>query len=121
MKNRLFIYLARRDKKGIKTIANFPYSEICFPTKINIKNLEKLNLSDEIKNQIYIELQKNKLIYEIYVEAAESFVKLKESLIRRGFSNLPLQEINVLKNIRFDINKEMLISKKSTILRKKYN
>jgi hypothetical protein len=120
MKNQIFIYLARRDKKGIKNLFNFPYKNKIYPTKISNSNIEHFQFSNEIKNVLYVELDKNKMLYEIYAESAESFQNLKDALKKRGFKNLPLQQISLklMVNNR-NINEDFLITKNSTMLRRK--
>lgn len=113
----MFIYLARRDKKGIKCIASFEYDKKCFPSKIT--NLENSISSIEIKKNIQEEIVKNKYIYEIYVETASSFIELKKSLLRRGYRNLPLQQSNLVMNSNQIINEKYLITEKNIMLRKK--
>lgn len=118
MKNQIYIYLARRDKKGIKIITNFPNKTFCYPTKININNLEKLQLSNNILNLIKLEFEKDKLTHELYVESATSPSDLRASLVRRGYKNIPLQLINLRINEGSKINEDVLITKKSTMIRK---
>lgn len=118
MKNQVYIYLARRDKKGIKTLFIFPYKTKIYPTKID--NIENFQFSNEIKNSLYLEVEKNKLLYEPYIESASSFNELKQSLKKRGYKNLPLQQVNLhLLNLNQNINENFAITKKSTMLRKK--
>lgn len=120
MKNQIFIYLARRDKKGIKNLFNFPYKTKVYPTKINNSNIEHFQFSEEIKNVLYSELFTNKMLYDLYIESAESFQKLKDSLIKRGFKNLPLQQISLkLMASNRNINENFLVTKNSTMIRRK--
>jgi len=119
MKNQIFIYLARRDKKGIKLITNFPNTTFCYPTKINYEKLLNLNLSKNILNFTKTEFEKNKLLYELYIESATSPIEFRSSLIKRGFKNIPLQLINLRINEKSKINEDVLITKKSTMIRKK--
>lgn len=118
MKNQVFIYLARRDKKGIKTLFNFLYKTKIYPTKIN--NIENLQFNNEIKNSLYVEVDRNKSLYELYVESANSFNDLKKSLRQRGYKNLPLQQINMkLLDVNQNINENFVVTKNATMLRKK--
>jgi|688.fasta_scaffold192874_3 hypothetical protein len=118
MKNQIFIYLARRDKKGIKCLFNFPYKTKVYPTKID--NIENFQFSNEIKSSLYLEFEKNKFLYELYMESANSYNDLKQSLIKRGYKNLPLQQISLkLMDSNQNINENFLVTKNSTMLRKK--
>jgi len=118
MTNLMYVYLARRDKKGIKIISSFTHKTQCYPTKINIKELSKTLLPYGIQEQIAIEFQKNNLIYEIYMESASSADELKKSLISRGYKNIPLQQISLSLNNNPQINENVLVTKNSTMLRK---
>jgi hypothetical protein len=116
--NQIYIYLARKDKKGIKTIASFSNNTKCFPTIVEFENLDKLNLSDNVKNAIYQEINSNKLIYDIYVESSTSFEELRKSLIGRGYKNIPFQQISRRLNKGTMINKDSLVTEKSTMIRR---
>jgi hypothetical protein len=118
MKNQIYIYLASRDKKGIKMITNFPNKAFCYPTKLNIANIKNLNLSNNTENLIKLEFEKDKLTHELYIESATSPSDLRSSLIRRGYKNIPLQLINLRINESSKINEDALITKKSTMIRK---
>jgi len=118
MKNQVFIYLARRDKKGIKTLFNFPYKTKIYPTKVS--NIENFQFNNEIKNSLYVEVDRNKSLYELYIESANSFNELKKSLKQRGYKNLPLQQINMkLLDVNQNINENFVVTKNTTMLRKK--
>ena len=118
MKNQIYIYLVRRDKKGIELLTNFPNKTFCYPTKVHIDNLEKLQLSKNITNFIKSEFAKNKLTHEIYIESAASPIEFLSSIIKRGYKNIPLQLINLRLNESSKINEDALITKKSTMIRK---
>jgi len=120
MQNQIFIYLARRDKKGIKLIANFLHDGKTYPIKIKAENIEDFQLSFQIKNLLYLEIEKNKLEYEMYMESASSFNELKESLRKRGYTNLPIQQFNLrLQDQNQTVNEKLFLNKKSLMLRKK--
>ena len=82
--------------------------------------MDNLQFSNEIKSNLHLELDKHKLLYELYIESASSFVELKNSLIKRGYKNLPLQQITLkLLDANQNINKNFVVTKNSTMLRKK--
>jgi hypothetical protein len=89
-KNNLYLYLARLDKKGIKTLCSFAYSNKVYPTRIN--DLKELNMRPEVSAKISKEANENRMQYELYAESASSFDELKKSLRERGYSNLPMQQ-----------------------------
>lgn len=116
--NRIYVYLARRDKKGIKLISSFSHKAVCYPTKINIKNLSKTQLSNKIQEKISAEFNKNNLIYEIYIESATSANEFRKSLINRGYRNIPLQQFSISINNNPQINEDLLVTKKNTMTRR---
>lgn len=118
MKNQiLYIYLARRDKTSIKTLASFSTNEKFYPTKLDLDNLNKYQISQDIIQSIKKEISKNKLIYEVYIESAESMIEFRNSLIARGYKNIPLQQINFRIRGKDTINENLLVTKKNTMIR----
>lgn len=88
--NNLYIYLARLDKKGIKVIGGFIYDKKVYPTRV--RDIGNLNMNPEISGRITKEAHDNRMHYELYMESATSFNELKDSLTRRGYTNLPMQQ-----------------------------
>jgi len=76
-KNRLYLYLARLDRKGIEVVAGFPYSKKVYPTRVG---------------KVAAALAEKRMTHELYAESASSFEELKESLRSRGYSSLPMQQ-----------------------------
>lgn len=85
----LYFYLARRDKQGIRFIANF-LSRKQSPTRITDNNINSLfvpiNYLKEIQQKIY----ESRMLWEPWVETAETFEKLKVLLQKRGYVNIPI-------------------------------
>jgi hypothetical protein len=75
-------------------------------------------LPPNIKETILFEINKNKLIYDVYIESASSHDELRESLLKRGYKNIPLQQINLRLNRDTQINQGLLITPNSTMLRR---
>jgi hypothetical protein len=114
-KNNLYLYLARLDKKGIKTLCSFAYPNKVYPTRIN--DLKELNMRPEVSSKISKEADENRMQYELYAESAASFDDLKKSLRGRGYSNLPMQQFTGYTHPTM-INKSALITEESTMLRR---
>jgi tRNA A37 threonylcarbamoyladenosine dehydratase len=117
MPNQIYVYLARRDKKGIKVISSFSSKHLCYPTKINIKDLSKTLISSSIQEQIIRDFNKNNLLYEIYIESASSAEEFRKSLISRGYENIPVHQISISLGYN-QIDDKLLITKNSTMIRK---
>lgn len=90
MKNKLFIYLARLDRKGIEVIACIPFAKEIYPTRVTDPN--RLSSDPDLKSLILSKINKNKMTHEIYAETAHSLNDLKTSLSARGYSNLPTHQ-----------------------------
>lgn len=113
--NSLYLYLARRDKKGIKVLSAFSFEGKAYPTRV--QDINKLGLNPKIAGQVAKDAYENRMAYELFVESAESFDDLKNSLSKRGYSHLPLQQFTGYTNFT-GIDKKALVTKKSTMLRR---
>lgn len=111
----IYIYLAKRDKKGIKVLTGIKSNQKIYPSKIN--DLRTLNLKQDVHKKIEKDFLANKMDYQLYVESANSFNDLKSSLRRRGYKNLPMHQIT--ENSSSFINNKNLITEKNTMLRRK--
>lgn len=83
----LWIYLARRDKTGIKMVSKFMGKNI-MPSRI--ESIEELHLppsyTDHIKSLIY----ENRMLYEPWIESANDYSTLAQNLKLRGYTNVPV-------------------------------
>jgi len=83
----LWIYLARRDKTGIKMTSKFRGKKI-MPSRI--ESIEDLHLpasyADYIKTLIY----ENRMLYEPWIESANDYATLVQNLKLRGYTNIPV-------------------------------
>ena len=79
------MYLARRDKKGVK-ILNVFWGDVP-PTRV--KDIKALNLPSHLERQVIKRVHKERMLWELWIDSAEDFTELRESLKRRGYKNLP--------------------------------
>lgn len=114
-RNSLYIYLARRDKKGIKVISGFNFEGKAYAARV--EDISRLGLSPQVSAKVAKEAYDNRMEYELFVESAESFEDLKSSLRGRGYSNLPLQQFTGYIGAT-SVNKNALVTVKSTMLRR---
>jgi hypothetical protein len=115
MASSLYVYLARLDKKGMKVISAFPFGQKVYATKVS--DIEKLNLNPELSLKIAKEAYENRMMYELYLESADSFEDLKASLSKRGYSRLPVSQFTGFESPTY-VNKHALVTKSSTMLRR---
>ena len=87
--SKLYLYLARRDSKGIKILIILSGKEQQ-PTRIT--DLSLLNLPNAWQVEIQREIDDNKMLWEPFLESATDYKVLKQSLKNRGFINLPLND-----------------------------
>jgi hypothetical protein len=90
---KLFLYLARRDKKGIKLITMINGDK---SVNMRLTSLQDLDLPKAWQNQIEKIIYENRMLYEPWIESAESFQDLKDRLRYRGYCQLPLGAISML-------------------------
>jgi len=115
VKNKLYVYLARLDRKGIEMIAGFPYQSTVYPTRAT--NVEALGMPPDIASSIKSKAHEKRMTHELYLESASSYESLKRSLRERGYTNLPLHQFSTLaKPIKIDDS--ALVTKKSTMIRR---
>ena len=114
-KNKLYIYLARLDKKGIEVVAGFSHSDKVYATRIRDASL--LGMEPSVERKIAAAASEKKMTHELYAETALSFEDLKASLRKRGYSNLPMgQFAGYTKPTKVD--KRFLETKSSTMLQR---
>ena len=113
--NSLYLYLARRDKKGIKVVSGFGFKGKAYAARV--EDISRLGLNPQVSATVAREAYENRMEYELFVESAESFDDLRISLQNRGYSNLPLQQFTGYVGPT-SINKNALVTTKSTMLRR---
>jgi hypothetical protein len=83
----LYLYLARRDKSSVRILGVVLGTEI-LPSRV--ESIDSLNLpvawNDQVKKIVY----DNRMLWELWIESADSYELLKKSLTTRGYSNLPM-------------------------------
>jgi hypothetical protein len=125
-KEKTYLYLAKRDKKGFELISSFQGDSV---DRTRIHNIDELHLPISLSNAIKKTVYDNRFQWELWIESAESFHVLKEKLTKRGYKNVPSHAIpkhpvvlktvvnspEELKNIIPDIRANL---KKKTMIRK---
>ncbi len=82
---RLYLYLGRRDKKGVRvvTVLEGPHTH-----PVRVTDLKSLQLPSGIYEAVDQIVHDNRMYYEPWIEAADSYEDLKVSLTRRGYRDL---------------------------------
>ncbi len=77
----IYLYLARRDKMGVKLISTIPGH--CLPARVANTHTLQLSLAQlESLNKI---VHENRMLWELWMEGAENFETLCDALHHRGF------------------------------------
>ena len=84
----LYLYLGKRDKKGIRVISIFPGKDRNIPAT-RIQDISDLSLAPVIEASISKTAHDNRMLWELWLEGADNFKSLKASLRNRGYTNLP--------------------------------
>lgn len=82
----LWLYLAKRDKKGIRIIAKFLSREL---EPIKLDNIKRLTMPESWEGKIFTYIEQNKIYWEPWLQTSDDFEELKKSLKKRGYSDIP--------------------------------
>lgn len=86
----LYLYLGRRDKKGIRIIAKLT-GRTLLPTRIDDAGLLSLALPEAWYNQIHQIIYDNRMLWEPWLQSwSGTFEELRTSLKARGYTNIPV-------------------------------
>ena len=117
--SKLYVYLLRRDKKGMKLITTLNQTKECHPTRL--PNPQILNLPFKWESEIEKIAHEHRMMWEPWLESAESYQGLRESLKKRGYSALPISPSSIMKYKTF-MNVPMAdtekVPRQKTMLRK---
>ncbi len=82
-----YIYLAKRDKKGMKLVTVMPTEKTILPTQFNPALLE---LPQVWRAELEKLIHSNRMSYEAWIETTGSYEELRQNLKGRGYSALPI-------------------------------
>lgn len=86
---KLYLYLTRRDKKGMQLLSTFTANTSFAPTRVS--DIEALNIQPpELAKQIIAAVEANKMLWEPWIEGVENYQVLLQSLTNRGYTKVPL-------------------------------
>lgn len=115
---KLYLYLASRSKKGIKIITILQGKSTSASKLVDLKKLD-LPLIWQLKIDKII--QDHKMLYEPWIESADSYHELKQRLINRDYKELPLGLVPLINLPQGELPKAdtSTYKVKQTMLRKK--
>lgn len=123
MENKLYIYLARRDKTEVKILAAVK-GNVHMPTRLT--DIKALGLPPSLEQEITQTIWDNRMLWEPWIEGVADFNQLKGSLAKRRFTNVPSYEVpaykpdlkRVSKKIQEPVSAKLKARPINTMLRK---
>lgn len=85
--NNLFVYIAKRDKQGIKLLWNTNIDKEVSPMRL--ENFNLLGFNNDFQLEIQKVIKKNKMNWDVWIETAANYQELRNSLISRGYKSVP--------------------------------
>ena len=95
---RIYMYLARRDKKGIKVLTVFEGKQI---TASRVSSIKNLGIPDDLLNSIEDIIFNNRMYWETWIECAENYQELRTNLKLRGYTNIPINNSPAVTDIAY--------------------
>ena len=91
-----YLYLAKRNKKGTKLLARL---EIPGAITSRVEDVKTLNLHPNLESKIDGVVKTNKIHWELWIETADSYEKLKKELNKRGYSEIAIHPVPMFNEI----------------------
>ena len=85
----IYLYLTKRDKKGMRIIAKFLSKEQS-AIRITEENITNLSIPINILNDINKKIYDSRMMWEVWAETSDSYLSLKKLLKKRGYKNIPM-------------------------------
>lgn len=85
---KVWIYLTKRDKNGVRFLSQFRGKEEI--AVVRVKDLTLFNLPDQYTQKLSEIIYESRMLWEPWIESAESFDEIKEKIKKRGYKNLPI-------------------------------
>lgn len=82
----LWLYLGRRDKKGVQILAKLLCRDL---SPIKLSNIKVLSLPSSWEGKLSDMIEQNKIYWEPWLQTNDTFEDLASNLKIRGYSQLP--------------------------------
>lgn len=83
----LYLYLTKRDKKGIRILSKFLAAEH-IPERLT--DLSQLSISIGVLKDLEQIIYDSRMLWEPWIESASTYDQLKINLKKRGYTNIPM-------------------------------
>jgi hypothetical protein len=105
---KVWIYLTRRDKSGVRFLSQFRGKEEVSPTRL--KEVANLNLPPANTQKLTEIVYESRLEWEPWIESADSFDNIKDKIKKRGYTNLPISFIPEVRSNNIALTPEVYTS-----------
>lgn len=114
----LYLYLARRDKTGVRILVKMQSREML---PVRIEDISTLNLPTGWEGQINQIIFDARMLWEPWVESADTYEELRASLKVRGYTNIPVnsQPEFTAANVQVPTVNVSYLPRKTTMIRKR--
>ena len=85
----LYLYLARRDKKSVRILAKFLSTSIS-TVRIDDSNISLIRMPNSLLPTVQQEIYDNRMLWQAWLETAESYESFRIRLAKSGHTNIPL-------------------------------
>lgn len=115
----LYLYLARRDKAGIRILARLK-STNRLPTILDETGLISLQLSPSWYKEISQIIYESRMLWEPWIQSVTTFEDFRNSLKKRGYTNIPVssQPEFIVSTVETQIVNVSRLPQNKTMLRK---
>lgn len=90
MARKLYLYMGRRDKQATKMMTVLECEDYEVIPPVRVANIDFLNLPVITQSEIIKTLYENRLLWELWVETADTYTELRDKLKSRGYANVPI-------------------------------
>lgn len=113
----LYLYLARRDKVGIRILAKFQGRN---QLAVRLEDISGLQLPDNWQAKLTQIIYDARMMWEPWIESAEDFDELRQKFKIRGYSQIPVtgQPEFTISSIQTPTINVSNLPKKTTMIRK---
>jgi hypothetical protein len=93
---KIYLYLGKRDKKGVKVLTVFSGSKL---PRSRVEDVKSLHLPDSLEIGLIKTIFDNRLEWEVWIESAKNFGELKDRLNKRGYKHIPMHTNSIYPQI----------------------
>jgi len=101
---KIYLYMGRRDKRGLKILTIFSGNSLA---RTRIEDIKVLRLPSAVENSLVKITHDNRFLWEVWMESASNYTELKEKLRKRGYKNLPMRLDQMYHSITQTLNPDL--------------